>query len=275
LGLYLPLDKSKIPNYKNLDKNILKILERDDPGNKYTVPWMMSATGIGYDIDKIKEIDPNAPVDSLEIIFNPVYAKKFAQCGIFWFNFGQEMIGLALLYLGKDPNDTDPHNLALAVETIRSVKKYVRAISNTAYIDFENSDMCLTVGWSAEIAQHLEKLKFSKELSKKRFAISLPKDGFFVEIDTMAVPSNAKNVDNAYEFINYLLEPSVAAYNSNKYKHMNANKASYHLLDKDITENKAINIPEGTLQKNGKTLSAKSKEFVRTRSRTWAFIVSE
>lgn len=276
LGLYMPLDKKKIPNYKNLDEKILKILQRNDKGNTYVVPWMWSPIGIAYDVEKIKAIDPDAPVNSLEIIFNPEYAKKFEKCGVFWFNSGPEMIGLALLYLGKDPNDTKEANLELAVDLIQSVKKYVRSVSNTEYMDFENNNICITIGFAAEIAQHAARLKSSQKFSHKQFKIVYPQEGFFVSVEGMAIPAKAKNIENAYKFINFLLEPQVAAHNSNEYtQHMNANKASYSMLKSDIIDNEALNISPQIVAEKGFVLLNKTKEFIRKRNREWTFILSD
>ena len=276
LGLYLPLDKQKIPNYKHLDKKVLKILEKNDPGNKYMVPWMWSAMGIGYDVDKVRAINPHAPVDSLEIIFNPKYAKQFERCGIFWSNFGPEMIGLALLYLKKDPNDTNEANLELAINLIQSVKKYVRSISNTEYVDFENNNICITIGWAAETMQHISRLKLSETLSKKNFNVILPKEGFFINIDGMVIPAKSNNVENAHKFINFLLEPHVTAHNSNNYtQHMNANKDSYKYLKAEIKNNPVLNIPPALFAKKGYSLIDKPKKFIRKRNRAWAYILSD
>jgi putrescine transport system substrate-binding protein len=274
LNLYLPLDRSKIPNYKNLDPTILQLLSRNDPGNKYSVPWMWSGTGIAYDVDKIKEIDPSAPLNSLEILFNPKYAKKFSKCGISWYNSAPMMLGLALLYHGKDPNDLTAKNLKLAKHTLQAVRQYTKKISEIAYADIENNKLCLIVGWAGEMDQNIRSTRFSSKSSSKKFKIFIPKEGFFVSIEAMTIPRTSMNVANAYKFINFVLNPHVTAYNTNFTHHMNSNKASYPFIKKEILQNKAINIPSNLLKQKAYSLTPQSKEIVRIRNRIWMSILT-
>ena len=274
LNLYLPLDKSKIPNYKNLDPTILQLLTRADPENKYAVPWMWSGTGIAYDVNKIKEIDPTAPLNSLEILFNPKYAKKFSKCGISWYNSAPLMIGLALLYHGKDPNDLTPKNLELAQSTLKSVRQYTKKISEIAYADIENNKLCLIVGWIGEMDQNIRSIEFSSKSSAKNFKIFIPKEGFFLSIESMTIPKSSVHVENAYKFINFVLDPYVAAYNTNFTHQMNGNKASYSFINKEILQNKAINIPPDMLKQKAYPLKPQPKEIIRIYNRNWASILA-
>src|ERR1700677_1498442 len=105
-GVYGPLDKSKLPNWKNLDPRILAIQAAYDPGNGHGVPYMHSMNGFAYNVDMIKARMPNAPVDSLDMIVMPEIASKFADCGVTFDDSAENVLELALRYLGLDPNTT-------------------------------------------------------------------------------------------------------------------------------------------------------------------------
>ena len=64
-GLYRPLDRTKLKNYGNLDPVLMKQLANYDPGNRHAIPWMWGTTGLGYNVEKVAELMPEAPADSL------------------------------------------------------------------------------------------------------------------------------------------------------------------------------------------------------------------
>src|SRR5450755_4287865 len=106
-GVYETLDKRRLPNWKNLDPHILALEADYDPGNMHAVPYMHSINGFAYNIDMIKARMPNAPVDSLDMIFKPEVVSKFADCGVTFLDSAEDVLQLALRYLGLDPNSTN------------------------------------------------------------------------------------------------------------------------------------------------------------------------
>ena len=125
-GIYQKLDKSKLSNYGNLDPAIMKQLAKYDPGNEYSVPWMWGTTGIGYNVDKVKELLPDAPVDSLRMIFDPAIVSKLSSCGVMVLDSPTDMIPAALQYLKLDPDSKDPAHLEKAVEAFKAVRPHIR-----------------------------------------------------------------------------------------------------------------------------------------------------
>src|SRR5580700_11874938 len=105
-GVYETLDKSKLPNLKNLDPRILQIQAAYDPNNAHAVPYLHSINGFAYNVDMVKARMPNAPVDSLDMLFKPEVVAKFADCGVTFLDSAEDTIQLALKYLGLDPNST-------------------------------------------------------------------------------------------------------------------------------------------------------------------------
>ena len=152
-GVFMPLDKSKIPNYANLDPELIKRLESQDPGNQYAIPYMWGTTGIGYNVGKVTQAFGNTEIaNSLDIVFKPENIAKLKDCGVTFLDTPSEMIPVALNYLGEDPNSTDPAVIGKAAELLKSVRPYVTNFHSSQYIDaLANGDTCLVVGWSGDI----------------------------------------------------------------------------------------------------------------------------
>ncbi len=242
-GVFLPLDKSKIPNYANLDPDAMKRLESQDPGNKYAVPYMWGTTGIGYNVDKVKAAFGNTDVTkSLDLVFKPENISKLESCGVTLLDTPSELIPITLNYLGEDPNSTDPAVIEKAAVLLKKIRPYISNFHSSQYIDaLANGDICLVVGWSGDIIQARDRA--DEAGNGVHIAYSIPKEGAPLWFDMLAIPKDAKNLDSAYAFINYLLDPQVMANNSNFISYPNAVPKSKALMDKSITEDPTIYPP--------------------------------
>ena len=134
-GVFMTLDKSKLPNLANMDPEIMQRVALHDPGNEYSVNHMWGTTGIGYNVAKVEAIMPDAPVDSWDLVFDPKYASKFKDCGISVLDAPTEIFGAVLAWLGKDPNSQSEEDLKLAEEKLMAIRPYVRMIHSSNYID--------------------------------------------------------------------------------------------------------------------------------------------
>lgn len=242
-GVFRPLDKSKIPNYANLDPEMMKKLESQDPGNKYAVPYMWGTTGIGYNIDKVKAAFGNTDITrSLDLVFKPENISKLKSCGVTFLDTPSELIPIALNYLGEDPNSTDPAVIDKAAVLLKSVRPYVSNFHSSQYIDaLANGDICLVVGWSGDIIQARDRADEAD--NGVHIAYSIPREGAPQWFDMLSIPKDAKNLDSAYAFINYLLDPQVMANNSNFISYPNAVPKSKALMEKSIIEDPTIYPP--------------------------------
>jgi len=242
-GVFLPLDKSKIPNLKNLDPAMLKRIEQQDPGNQYAVPYLWGTSGIGYNVDKIKAIfGDTAVTGSWDVVFKPENAAKLKDCGITVLDTPSELIPIALNYLGEDPHSFDPAVIDKAAALLKSIRPYIRNFHSSSYInDLANGDVCLVVGWSGDIVQARDRA--AEAGNGVNVAYSIPKEGAPQWFDMLAIPKDAKNVDNAYAFINYLLDPKVAAANTNYVTYPNPVPASKPMVDQAIAEDPTIYPP--------------------------------
>ena len=239
-GVFLPLDKSKIPNLKNLDPAMLKRIEQQDPGNQYAVPYLWGTSGIGYNVDKIKAVfGDTAVTGSWDVVFKPENAAKLKDCGITVLDTPSELIPIALNYLGEDPHSFDPAVIDKAAALLKSIRPYIRNFHSSSYInDLANGDVCLVVGWSGDIIQARDRA--AEAGNGVNVAYSIPKEGAPQWFDMLAIPKDAKHPENAYAFINYLLEPQVAANNTNVTHYANPVTPATPLVDAAIREDRTI-----------------------------------
>ncbi len=238
-GVFRKLDQSKLPNLKNMWAEIEKRTETYDPGNQYSINYMWGTTGIGYNVAKVKEIMPDAPVDSWELIFNPEILSKFKDCGIHFLNAPTELFPAALNYLGKDPDSKDVGELREAAALLKKVRPYVQKFHSSEYINaLANGDICVAVGWSGDVFQARDRA--SEADNGVEVAFSIPKQGALMWFDQMAIPADAPNAENAHTFLNYIMDPKVIAKATNYVYYANGNKASQPLLEKDVIEDPAI-----------------------------------
>jgi putrescine transport system substrate-binding protein len=266
-GVYQKLDRSKLPNLKNLDPDITKRLEVFDPGNEHAVNYMWGTSGVAYNEEAIKAAMPDAPVDSFAMFWDPKVISKFAKCGVSVLDAPSEVVGTVLIYLGKDANSENPEDLKAAEKVLMSVRPYIRTINSAPYIEqLAGGEICLALGWSGDVLQ----AKSRAEENKKPFTIkyNIPKEGAVMFFDNMAIPADASHVKNAHLFIDYMLRPEVAAKNSNFINFANSNAASWPLVNPEVKNNPGIFPTPDVMPKLVPDLP-ESAEFTRTLTRTW------
>ena len=240
-GVFLPLDKSKIPNLANLDAGVMARIAGQDPENKYGVPYMIGTTGIGYNVAKLKERFGGSTdiADSWDLVFKPENIAKMKDCGVTLLDTPADMIPIALHYLGEDPHSHDPATIQKAAELLKSIRPYVQNFHSSQYVgSLANGSTCLVVGWSGDIIQARDRAEEAE--NGVEVAYSIPKEGAPQWFDMLAIPKDAKHPENAYAFINYLLEPQVAANNTNVTHYANPVTPATPLVDAAIREDRTI-----------------------------------
>ena len=269
-GLYRPIDKAKLKNFKNLDPEIMAQLAKYDPGNTHGVPWMWGTTGIGYNVAAIKKRMADAPVDSLKMVFDPAVVSKFADCGVMMLDSATDVFPAALKYLGLDPDSKKPEDLAKAADVVKAVRPYIRKFHSSEYINaLAGGDICLALGFSGDIFQARDRAAKAKD--KQDIAYAIPREGSLLWIDVAAVPKDAPDPDNALRFLDFLLEPKVAAASSELTGYANANTAATALLPKDISGNPLI-YPPADVRAKFYTITAGNAEQTRERTRLWTMV---
>ncbi|MEL0169377.1 MAG: extracellular solute-binding protein [Pseudomonadaceae bacterium] len=272
-GAFLPLDRSKLPNWENLDPTLLKALENNDPGNQYAFPYLWGTTGIGYNEAKVKAVlGEDAPVNSWDLVFKPENMEKLASCGVAFLDAPAEIIPSALFYLGLNPNSTDAADYPKAQELLMSVRPHITYFHSSKFItDLANGDICVAVGWSGDILQAAARADEAESGVEVKYVI--PKEGAAMWFDMMAIPKDAKNVDNAYAFMDYILRPDVIAGISNYVAYANGNAASKPMVDESVLTDPGVYPSDETLAKLF-TLAELPANIERTRTRVWTRVKS-
>jgi len=270
-GVFLPLDKSKIPNLANLDPEVMKRIAQQDPDNKYGVPYMIGTTGIGYNVDKIKAIFGSTDIaNSWDLVFKPENLSKLKDCGVTILDTPSDMIPIALNYLGLDPHSQDPAQIQQAADLIKKIRPYVQNFHSSQYVSsLANGSTCLAVGWSGDIIQARDRAEEAK--NNVHVAYSIPKEGAPQWFDMLAIPKDAKHPQNAYAFINYLLQPEVAAANSNFIHYANPVPKATSLVSEEIRNDPTIYPPADVAAKMF-TYSINPPEVDKLYTRLWTEI---
>jgi putrescine transport system substrate-binding protein len=266
-GIYQKLDRSKLKNWGNLDTEIMKKLEAFDPGNLYAVNYMWGTSGVAYNEEKVKEIDPNAPVNSFAIFYDPNQIKKYQKCGVSVLDAPSEVLGTVLIYLGKDANSESLDDLKAAEKVLLAVRPYIRTINSSAYIEnLANGDACLVLGWSGDVLQAASRAEEAKKPFHVRYHI--PKEGAVQFFDNFAIPADAAHVKNAHLFIDFLNRPEIAAKNSNFISYANGNSASLPMIDDAVKGNPDVYPPPELMAKLVPDMP-ESAEFTKELTRVW------
>lgn len=272
-GLFQSLDHSKLKNYKDIDPRVIAFESKANNSNKYAIPFMLDSIGIGYDKVKIESIMPDAPLDSLEMIFNPDIVKNFTSCGVEMLDSADEIIALALIYLGKDPYTESEEDLKEVATTLRRIRPFINNINGTLYFNnLASGDNCLVLGYSGDIVQarHMS-YKSGKNLDIQYI---LPKEGSILTLDLMAIPINAPNKENAYKFLDFILQPKISASIANAIGYTSPNRASYPLIRQELINNPNI-YPLDHYFNKFHIMHIPSPSYNRLRNRLWMKFLSD
>lgn len=266
-GVFQKLDRAQLPNLKNLDPQMLKEIAVYDPGNEHSVPYMWVTSGPGYNVAKIHERLPDAPVDSLRMFYDPAVVSKFKDCGVAVLDAPSEVVGTVLLFLGKNPRSESVEDLKAAETVLLAIRPNLRYIHSSRYIDdLANGEICLALGWSGDVKQARDRAHDAGKGIEIKY--SLPREGTIMNFDMLAIPSDAPHPHNAHLFLNYLLEPEVAAKNSNLVKYANINTASTPLLVDAVKGDPNI-YPPPDIQAKLVPEPPRSQEYQRLLTRSW------
>lgn len=268
-GLLQKLDKSKLPNWKNLDPVLLEQLAKLDPGNQYQVNWMWGYTTIGINVDKVKAALGNMPMPEnvWDLAFKPEYISKLKGCGVSFLDSATEIVPAALHYLGKPAYSKNQADYSGVGPLLKSVRPYVTLFSSSGYInDMANGSICMALGWSGDI--NIARQRAIDGKTGQKIEALLPKTGGILFFDTMVIPADAPHPDNAHKWINYILRPEVAAGLTNKVFYANPNKASRPFVKPEIANNPTV-FPNDEQLRNMAAPDAIGNDIRRTMTRLY------
>jgi putrescine transport system substrate-binding protein len=249
-GLFQKLDKSQIPNWKNLDTGILKQMEAFDPGNAYLVDWLWSYTTVGINVDKVKKALGTTPMpdNAWDLVFDPKYTTKLKSCGITMLDTASEVFPIALHYLGKNPYTKNPADYQAAFDMLKKVRPDVKRFNSGGQIeDLASGQVCVALGWAGDF--NLARKRSIENKLEQNIVALVPKTGGLLFMDTMAITADAAHPSNAHKFINYILRAEVHAGLTNAVTYANPNKAATAFVDPEIKNNKTIFLPAADVAK--------------------------
>ena len=267
-GAYQEIDKSQVPNYNNIDPELLKLMAQVDAGNKYAVPyfWGINTLAINKKLVAKALGTDQLPANEWDLVFNPEYTKKLKHCGISFFDSPTEQFPLVLKYIGKDPNSNDKADLEAAAETMRKVRHDVRLFSSSGYINnLAQGNLCVAIGYGGDL--NIAKRR-AAEIGNNDIQVLTPKTGVGIWIDSFMIPKDAKNVANAHKYINYTLDAKVAAKNGNFVTYAPASQGARALMDKTLADDPSI-FPSPETKANSFVVLPKTPETVKLQTQLW------
>ena len=272
-GAFQKLDASKLSNMGNMWNVVMERTEQYDPENAYSINYMWGTTGIGVNVGKVQELlGEDAPIDSLELVFNADNMAKLAECGVHFLDAPAEMLPMALKYLGENPDSHDPEVLAKAEGVFGAVRPHIQKFHSSEYINaLANGDICVAVGWSGDILQARDRAAEAE--NGVEIAYHAAKEGAQMWFDQMAIPVDAPNPEGAHKFLNFIMDAQNMAAASNYVYYANGNEASQEFLLEDVIGDTAI-YPDAATLENLFTTRPYPPKVQRVVTRSWTKIKS-
>jgi len=271
-GVFLPLDKSKLPNLKNMDPDIMQRTAAHDPGNNHSINYLWGTVGLGYNPDLVKKAIGTDTIDSWAALLDPAIASKLGKCGIAILDAPTDVFGSVAIYRNLDPNSEKPEDLKVVEDTLMKIRPYVRYFHSSQYInDLASGEICLALGWSGDVLQARDRGAAAAKPVRVKYVI--PKEGAINFFDMLAIPADAPHPENAHAFLNYLMEPEVIAKVSNKVRYANGNIASLPFIEDTIKNDPGI-YPDAATRARLQPDLVESQQFSRELNRSWTRVRS-
>ena len=265
--IFLPLDKEKLPNIVNLWPEIMQRLAVFDPGNQYAIDYMWGTTGLGINVKKVRERLGDIPLNTWDLLMKPELSSKLKDCGIYVLDSPEDLFPGILSYLGLNPDSKREDDLKRAGDALFRIRGNVQKFHSSEYINaLANGDICLAVGYSGDVLQARSRAEEAKNGQEITYVI--PREGALMWFDAFAIPADAKNVNEAHEFLNFMMRPDVAAANTNFVSYASGNLAAKPLVDPEILNNPGV-YPDDETFKRLFTNTAYDNRTQRTVTRLW------
>jgi putrescine transport system substrate-binding protein len=266
-GFWKKLDPSQIPNARNADPQILKVLEQVDPGNLYAVPWMWGTVGIIYNADKTREIIGSLPIESLDVIFKKDSAAKFEKCGISILDSWQDILPLVARYLGQPRLSAEPAQLDAVLKKMEEIRPFLRRISSSGYYEqLADGELCLALGYSGDAM--IARRMVNEGGTKIHVDYAFPRVSVPLYIDSMVIPADSPNYAGALKFINFMMRPEISAEVTRFIGFASGNAAALPYLDPAMRSN-IIVYPPAEVRARFETERVYTSDELRTFNRAW------
>ena len=267
-GAVQPIERAQVPNWANLDAGMMRQVEAADPGNRHGAIYLWGTIGLGVNFARIAPLAPDAPRDSLSLLFDPEQARRIRPCGIVMMDSATDVIPTVLRYLGRDPNSSAADDLRLVERTLLAIRPFIRQFAGGGVIEqLASGQACLAFGYSGDVIQAALRAQEAGRGVTVDYVAG--KEGAQLWHDMLAIPRDAPNAANAHAFINFLLRPDVMAEISNKTQYPNAVPASWPLIAPAVRNNPNI-FPDEASRARFFSVTGVDAATDRARSRVWA-----
>jgi putrescine transport system substrate-binding protein len=267
-GGLLPLDRAQVPNLANLDPALVAQVAASDPGNRFGALYLWGSIGLGLNPDRVRELTPDAPMDSLRLLLDPANARRLARCGIIMMDSAADVIPTVLRFLGRDPNSTDAGDLREVERTLLAVRPFIRNFSTGGTIEaLAGGQACLAFAYSGDAIQAGVRAREANRGVTVQYVA--PREGAQLWFDLLAIPADAPNPAEAHAFINFLLQPDVMAAVTDHVRYPNGVPASRALVAPEVANDPAV-FPTEAVRANFFTIGPVAQAAERARNRVWS-----
>lgn len=268
-GALQPLDRARIPNWRNLDPALMQRVAATDPGNRFGAIYLWGTVGLGVRLDRVRALWPEAPLTGgLDLLLKPENAARLASCGLAVIDSATDVLPSVLAWLGKDPNSADPADLRAAEQALLAIRPHLRAIPGSgAMLDMlASGEICAALTYSGDVIQAAARAREAGKGVELRYLV--PPGGAHLWFDMLAVPADAPNPAAAFAFIDFLLQPEIMAAITSKVRYPNAVPASRPLVAEAVREDPNVYPPEAALA-HAFVPGTPAQGAERLRSRLW------
>lgn len=237
LKMLEPLNKKLLPNLRNISENYLNAPH--DPGATFSVPVSLGTTGIAYNVKAIQSIVGEEPTD-----WNYLWEHK-EKLRITLVNDPREVMGMALHILGNSYNTKEQDKLEKAFAKLRELMPAIANFTTDAWRDpLASGDLMMCMAFSGDaisLARQDPNIKYF-----------LPNSGTSIWTDTVAIPKGSPNIEGAHAWINYVMQPEIAAKISDANSFATTNKRGKTMIPDDLKAIKALEPSEEMIAKSGR-----------------------
>lgn len=270
IGVFLELDRDRLPNLANMDPETLRRVGVYDPGNRHAIPYMWGTTGLGYNPTLVAKVLGTDAIDSWGAVFDPPIASKLAKCGITMLDAPEDVFEAAEIYLGTDPGNEDLAEMAATEALVAKARPNVRSFDSNQHLNaLAGGETCVALSWSNLMLQARDRGAAATRPVTLRYVI--PEEGAPLWFDTAAIPADAPHPGNAHRFLDFLMEPEVIASISNEIGTANGNAASLPFIAASLRENPSV-YPGADVRERLHVSQERSPQYSRELNRAWTRI---
>jgi putrescine transport system substrate-binding protein len=267
-GALATIDRTKVPNWKNLDPVLMQRVESSDKDNRHGAIYLWGSIGLGINPDRIRALAPDAPLGSWALLLDPRWAKQIAPCGIIMMDSAIDVVPSVLRYLGRNPDELAPEDIDAVSKTLMAIRPYIREFASGGALEaLATGQACLAMDYSGDVDQAGARAKEAANGVDVTFVV--PQEGAEIGFDMLAIPSDALHKDEALAFINFVLRPEIMARITDSTRYPNAVPATRALVRPQVLEDPNV-FPTDAVTQRFFTIGPSTPAADRARNRLWA-----